>query len=387
MRMDKKKFSNTMRIDLIPDVCAEPVAGKAEVIVSSAPPERPERSASELGSPEEENSRYHDLLESIYDAVVITDLSGCIVDVNGRAVEFLKYPASCLQGVFIGEVVSGATAELVATLLENLNDERFTLIQAFCARRDGSMFPSEIAVSYLRFGEGQLCFFVRDITVRRQAEEMLRTEHNALQNAGTGIGIANLSMAFEYVNPALARMLGYADSRDVVSSHIDALIRDEATTQALRSAIVNAQTDWTGEVMLLRADGGPLSAQVAAACNRSADGEVIGFVFSFVDLTDRHQAERAMRDAERHRVMLESLGAACHHLGQPATVLTANLGLIRGRLDCDDTLVSGLVDSSLGACEKLADILHKMNAVAEYRTTEYLAGDDSTESAERILQL
>lgn len=381
-----KKFSNTMRIDLIPDVPSDSTGRRHEPIVmsrsaasSSAP-----ASLSEGASPAP--SPYQDLLESIYDAVVITDLAGRIVEVNARATEFFLCPLDVLCGMFVGDIVSGATVDLMDTLMENLNEQRFTLIQAYCVRRDGSFFPSEIAVSRLRFGEGQLCFFVRDITVRRQAEEMLRTEHNALQNAGTGIVIANLGMEIEYVNPAFARLAGFARARDLQATDVRELVQDDEYGQALMQAIAARQSDWVGEVTVLRADGVSLAVQVATACNRNSDGDVVGFVFSFVDLSDRHRAEDAMRDAERHRVMLESLGAACHHLGQPATVLTANLGLIRARLDSTDPLVSGLVDSSLGACERLGEILHKMNAVGEYRTMEYLTGGEGAAPADRILQ-
>jgi PAS domain S-box-containing protein len=376
------KLSNTMRIDLIPGVPTESVAGNRERSAASSM-----ESKSVRADARQSGSRYRDLLESIYDAVVITDLTGLIDEVNRRAVEFLQYAAQDLNGNFVGDVVLGATPELMTTLLENLDNERFTLIQAHCRRRDDSTFPAEIAVSRLRFGTERLCFFVRDITVRRQAEEMLRTEHNALQNAGTGIGIANLRMQLKYANPALARMLGYADPGDLTSVPVGELLWDATDTDKLLGELARGHRDWGGEVTVRKADGERLAVQLAAACNRSADGEAVGFVFSFVDLTDRRSAERATREAERHRVMIESLGAACHHLGQPATVLTANLGLIQSRLDSSDPLLDGLVDGSLVACRKLADILHKMNAVAVYKTTDYLAGDGDTESAERILQL
>jgi len=86
--------------------------------------------------------------------------------------------------------------------------------------------------------------------------------------------------------------------------------------------------------------------------------------------------------------MLETLGAACHHLGQPATVLMANLGLIRNKISNDDPLLSELVDSSLVAIRRLGDTLHKLNCVNEYRTTSYMGEEeDKASPRNRILEI
>ena len=109
-------------------------------------------------------------------------------------------------------------------------------------------------------------------------------------------------------------------------------------------------------------------------------------VFSFVDISDRKRAEQAELETERQRVMLESLGAACHHLGQPATVLLANLGIMRKKADAQSPDLKSLIHMSLDAAESLSEILHKLNAVNEYRTTPYL--DDISGAGEtRILQI
>jgi DNA-binding NtrC family response regulator len=48
--------------------------------------------------------------------------------------------------------------------------------------------------------------------------------------------------------------------------------------------------------------------------------------------TIRRQQDELL-ESERHRVMIESLGAACHHMGQPATVILAYLELMRRMRD------------------------------------------------------
>ncbi len=385
---DHNELSRTMRIDLIPDVPTGPSEnGHRRVVVSSGTGQRNQLRLPLRQAQDAPHSRYHELLQSIYDAALITDLTGVIMETNARAVEFLQWSSEELSGVLVSDVISGADASLVKALVKNLEKERYTLIQAYCIRKDGSLFPSEIAVNRLRVGEGSLCFFIRDITVRRMAEEMLRTEHNAIQNAANGIVIADLASNLEYVNPAFAEMLGYGSAESLVGIGVrEVLGEGEATDQMLSDVLTHGST-WTGELAVEKPSGDVVELGVLATCNRNSDGVTVGIVFSFTDLSDRKLAETAQRETERQRVMLESLGAACHHLGQPATVIVANLGLIQSRLDTSDRLVDGLVENCMDAAKRLGDVLHKLNEVNEYRTTRYLDGDADDTDGSMILDI
>ncbi len=385
---DREKLSRTMRIDLIPSVPTEPTEdGHRRVVVSSGAGQRNQLRLPLRQEQDAPPSRYHELLQSIYDAALITDMDGVITEVNARAVEFLQWSSEELAGVSVCDVISGADSSLVNAVVANLEKERYTLIQAYCVRKDGSLFPSEIAVNRIRVGEGNLCFFIRDITVRRQAEEMLRTEHNAIQNAANGIVIADLIANLEYVNPAFAEMLGYRSPETLVGAGIrDVLGEGEATEQMLADVLERGCT-WTGELAVEKPTGETVELGVLATCNKNADGETVGIVFSFTDLSDRKLAEAAQRETERQRVMLESLGAACHHLGQPATVIMANLGLIQSRLKTSDKLIDGLVENCLDAAKRLGDVLHKLNEVNEYRTTRYLDGGEDDAKGSMILDI
>ena len=125
---------------------------------------------------------YDKLLESVYDGVFITDRRGVILDFNGRAAEFFQLDEPQLLGLPVVELISGADERLIDTVLENLNSSRYTLIEARCRRADGTSFPAEIAVNQVDLDtEGQLCFFVRDITLRRQTMDALEVAVERLQ--------------------------------------------------------------------------------------------------------------------------------------------------------------------------------------------------------------
>jgi len=80
------------------------------------------------------------------------------------------------------------------------------------------------------------------------------------------------------------------------------------------------------------------------------------------------QSEEIMA-AERQRVMIESLGTACHHIGQPTTVLSLYLSQLR---DLDpETFARHNLAPCLVAVEQIGEILRKLKATSEYRTVPY----------------
>lgn len=379
-------FSSTMRIEIPPDLMNEVQRGP-ETARMRVRPATSKTATSKLRTVEGQDSKYSQLLQSIYDAAIITDTSGRIVDSNVRASEFLQYTHNEFNARSILDIISGADSSLLTTLCQNLQNEKFALLQAYCLRRDQTFFPAEIAVNALKFEEMLLCFFIRDVTLRRKAEEMLRTEHNAIQNAGNGIAIADVNANFEYVNPAFIRMWGFQSADDVLGMDIRKLLPGEAV-EGLVKTVLESHESWSGELQARRKNGDDLYAQVSVACNRDPDGEVVGMVISFDDITARKHAEEILRQTENQRVMLASVGAACHHLGQPATVIMTNLELIRRMTrDLNKPELQEILNLTNEAAESLADVLHKLNSVNEFRTIQYLDTKDAKSPSNTILDI
>jgi phosphoglycerate-specific signal transduction histidine kinase len=97
--------------------------------------------------------------------------------------------------------------------------------------------------------------------------------------------------------------------------------------------------------------------------------------------------QRALLAAERQRVMIHSLGAACHHIGQPATVLRAHLHFLKNQTVAPHEL--GEIAECERAVEAIAEVLERLSRVSAYRTTPYLAGPlgATTVSEDEILDI
>jgi PAS domain S-box-containing protein len=317
-----KRLSSTMRIDLTAGGSEPEVARPAGPVSSLTRMDwQPRRKAPEYVA----RSRYQELLQSLYDAALVTRLSGEIIDVNARAVEFLRYERADLFVMTIYNIISGTDESLMKTLDENLDRERFSLLQAYCLRSDGTFFPAEIAVSRLRLDEVCLCFFIRDISWRQEAEERLELEHQALHMAGNGMVIADAHGKLVYGNPAFARLLGYETPDALVECDILDFFRSRSEGEHLLQQVLSDEQTWMVETAMRRHDGAEVHVQISATCKRSATGDPAGFVFSFADITELKRIQAQMQvehDALERKVgqqaeeMAELRDASERHLSE-----------------------------------------------------------------------
>lgn len=273
----------TIRIDLLPGVARRPAVPTPSPVakMTRVHGSRPSRLMESVV-----RSRYQELLQCAYDAVLITDLSGVVADTNARAEEFFLFERDQILNQPVSRFVVGADDTLIETLNEGLKNERFTLIQAYCQRSDGTSFPAEIAVSKLRLDHLRLCFFVRDTTRRTAVEELLRKEHKALQNAACGIVICDLDMCIEYANPAFAAMADSERAEDLPGTNLHPFL-GEAVGAEIVKHVASTDTPWSREIHTATASGKPLDVQVFASGCHDAEERLSGVVFSFSDAASR----------------------------------------------------------------------------------------------------
>ena len=140
------------------------------------------------------------LFQGVYDAGFLADLDGNIVEANVRAVQFFFYSMEELCRMHISQIIPGLDDSVVNTICRNLENDKFTLMEAQCERKDGAEFPAEISTSRLCYVSGEkdfLCFFIRDVTLRKQAEDALRWAHDQLEERVQELAKVNEDMRIE----------------------------------------------------------------------------------------------------------------------------------------------------------------------------------------------
>ena len=205
----------------------------------------------------------------------------------------------------IGDMIAGLTQAVLDKIGQQLRSGRHTVMDAFCTRMDGASCPAEIAVSKMHLaGKDMLCFALRDASVRRKSQKIMKTAHNALQGSPCGMAIVDLSAKVEYVNPAFLDMWERGDPKNVIGVSIDDLwARD--LTENFKGCLVENQP-WSSEITRMRESGADQVLQVTAAPNRDHKGQVVGIAISFIDITDLKRAQEeihkeAQEQLRRHR--------------------------------------------------------------------------------------
>lgn len=86
------------------------------------------------------------------------------------------------------------------------------------------------------------------------------------------------------------------------------------------------------------------------------------------------EQQKALIDAERTSVMIQSVGAACHHLSQPLTAIYGNLELLLSRSCKPED--RALIENCLKASDRMTEILKKLRDLQEYKTVPYARNFD-----------
>ena len=203
-------------------------------------------------------------------------------------------------------------------------------------RRDGSIFPIELAVSEVP-GDGARYFtgIIRDISARKQAEAALRESQARMQavlnTAVDAILTINDRGIIESANPAAGRLFGY-DPAELIGRNISMLMpadharaHDGYIERYLRTG--EARIVGIGrEVEGLRRDGSTFPADLAVSEVRF--GDQLRFTGIVRDITVRKNAERALLRADAMKD--EFLANTSHELRTP---LNGIIGIGQSMLD------------------------------------------------------
>ena len=204
-----RQHSRTMRLDILPDAVSAGVA-----------PTRTRHATARVGFHLTEQE-LQSLFQNGYDAMLITDMAGSILQGNHRSHEFLCANGRTLSGINVTTLISGAEPSLVGKLVQALETERYVRIHAWCSSGDGTFFPAEIAVYRSQAGISRhLCFFIRDITWRKEAEDRLQMVDTAMRTARAGIAMVDTEGVVTYANPAMNALCGIPAGQNLTGRRI-----------------------------------------------------------------------------------------------------------------------------------------------------------------------
>jgi PAS domain S-box-containing protein/putative nucleotidyltransferase with HDIG domain len=179
-------------------------------------------------------------------------------------------------------------------------------IDAQIVRLDGTPVDVDVSAAPLRDqGLPAVQVVLRDITVRKQAEEELRESEeryrSILDASPDGIAMTDFEGSVLMVSPAALAMFGYDSEAGLLGRSIDDFTvpedrgRAASNTALLSQGILPGTTEYRG----MRADGSTIDVEVNSEFMRDADGRPVRRVLIIRDITERKTAQQEQSRAER----------------------------------------------------------------------------------------
>jgi len=177
----------------------------------------------------DQRALYYELMNGLYDAVLILDDQGHVVDSNTRVTSVLGYAREEMWDMPINKVITGMTSQMFEHLRRNLAESHHVLIDARCFRQDGTAFAGEVGVSQLSLTRGgNMVFVIRNVDRRKTAMEELRKGQAAMSVSLSPTFVCDLDGFFQIVNQALLEAFGIPDEKQAKSVRFVDLLPDAA---------------------------------------------------------------------------------------------------------------------------------------------------------------
>ncbi len=240
-----------------------------------------------------------EILNSLPDAVLLVDPRGVIQFATITMCQLSGYRQEELIGqpldLLVPTAVRSGHDDLVAVYFHNPVARSMGVAQEISlVRRDGVEVAVDIGLAVMRVGVEQWAVAaVRDRSTERAAQVALRDAEQrirlAFEDSMAPILFTNLADTIIAVNEAFCHMTGYA--REEIIGHDSKLFThpdDIGITEAAHSRISQGETGQTRYVKRYsHKSGRTVWAEVSKASARNDEGEVLYYVISERDITDR----------------------------------------------------------------------------------------------------
>jgi PAS domain S-box-containing protein len=287
------------------------------------------------------------IVDTAVDGIITMDESGMVESMNQAAERIFGYAHEEVVGRDIAMLMpepdrAEHDTHLDSYLRTGVPRIIGTIREVHGRRKDGSIFPMELAVSESHLGMRRIFTgIVRDITeFKRAVAERTRLLgeleaerallNTLLDNAPAGFGFFDRELRYVRINPALAAFNGLP-----VENHLGRTIQDvlprispeviNAIRQVLQTGTSIVNKEFRSETP--RTPGRPRYWLCSFYPVKTLDGAVLGAGAVVTDIDDRKRMEEALREADRRKDQF--LAMLAHELRNPLAPISNAVQIMR----------------------------------------------------------
>jgi len=286
------------------------------------------------------------LVEAVKDyGIFMLDPVGNVTSWNPGAEKSKGYPATEIIGKHFSCFYTdedAAAGKPQRGLQIALEEGRFEEV-GLRLRKGGVPFWAIVTITGIHDSFGQHIGFAnvtRDITERKQAEEMLGLRARAIASLVQGLCITDPAQPDNpiiHVNDSFLRITGYA-REDVIGKNCRLLQGPNTSPEAtarIRSAVRDEQTCML-EILNYRKDGTPFWNGLSISPIHNADGAVTHFVGVLTDVSPMKLLEQQFHQAQKMEAIGQLAGGVAHDFNNLLTVISGYSELLLGMLPPND---------------------------------------------------
>ena len=250
------------------------------------------------------------------DAIVLVNADGVITWANAATADVLGYRPSDLVGIQVGDLVESIDRDAWQALAARLFDDPSTPVRGTFHYRhsDGSVRWTEaVARNLLQEPRvGSIVVYYRDVTSRKPTEQVLRDTEDRyghlFSSAADVIFEADAEGYFRFVNPQTLRLFEY-EQDEVIGRRFTEFIRADYRMQILQHyyrQTTEGRLNSYVEFPAVTKSGREVWLGQNAWIITDVTGKLIGMQAVARDITERRNAEEALRAAEaKYRALVE----------------------------------------------------------------------------------
>ena len=278
-------------------------------------------------------------IKSLFDysgeAMALLDLENHIIDANLAFKKVFGYPPEEARGKVIEDLI--CPERFYYTESKELDRQAMQVIKGaeiIRMRKDGKEINVRVSAGPIKVGGAITGRFVvfDDITERKQAEaELIQTKNflqNILDSSIDGITTTDLQGNVMYASPRTKDIIGY-DPEEIICKKAYSFYGNGIEDAKTIMKVLEEKGELRNhEMKFIRKDGQFIDINLSASLLKNEEGDVIGTLAIYSDITERNMLEAQLAQAQRMEALGTLAGGIAHNFNNLLMGIQGNASLM-----------------------------------------------------------